>query len=281
MSIHIKFTIVFLAYFICLPGRNIAQDLRDKEHTQRFADYLFLSGQYPLASEEYERLVYLDSVSEYSKLKLLQSYRLAGKPGNSIKRLQLFYGDSLQFLKNDFAEEYVKNLILEKENDKLFDFLKGNSNLNENSRQNYMLAGLLLEKDWNKAFNYALKNPVTNDKKNADLHLIAFKSKQIKYKSPFTASLLSTIVPGTGKFYTKYWKDGLISMMLVGLNAWQSYRGFHKYGSKSAYGWVFGGIASGFYIGNVYGSYQSAKKYNRKTDDEMYNNAWHLIVDDF
>jgi hypothetical protein len=277
----IKTTFSISLFFISINQIIIAQDLRDFEHTQKFANYLFVSRQFPLASEEYERLVYFDSTNNNSKLRLIQSYRLSGKQDIALQRFNKYFRDSLLFMKKDFAEEYIKNLILEKENNKAIDFLKINTNLDYNWRQNYLLAGLLLEKDWDKAFNFALKNPVTDNKKNADLHVIAFQSKQLKYKSPFVASLFSSIVPGTGKFYTKNWKDGLISMMLVGVNTWQACRGFNKSGKTSVYGWVFTGFAGSFYIGNVYGSYKSAKKYNKKLDDEMYKNAWHLVVDDF
>jgi TM2 domain-containing membrane protein YozV len=270
-----------LVLLLLVNSKCFAQDLRDFEHTQKFANYLFLSKQYPLASEEFERLVYYDSTNHSTILRLSQSYRLSGKSKTAIERIERFYKDSLVYLRQDFAEEYVKNLILEKDNKKALDFLNTNPNFDINTRQNYSLSSYLLEKDWDKAFQFALDNPVTTDKKNADLHVIAFQSKQLKYKKPGLALLFSTIIPGTGKIYTKNWKDGLISMMLVGVNAWQSYRGFNKYGSNSVYGWVFAGLTTSFYIGNIYGSYKSAKKYNNKLDEEMYNNAWHLITDDF
>jgi tetratricopeptide (TPR) repeat protein len=276
-----KVICLIFTFIVFFMGKCISQDLRDFEHTQKFANYLFLSKQFALASEEYERLVYYDSTNNNSKYKLIQSYRQCGKFDVAIDKLNQFYKDSIAFVKKEFAEEYVKNLILTKQNEKVIEYIKINKSFDENTRQNYMLASLLLEKDWDKSFNYALNNAVTTDKKNADLHVIAFRSKQIKYKKPFVAAMFSTIIPGTGKIYTKNWKDGLIALMLVGVNAWQSYRGFHKYGSNSAYGWIFAGLTGSFYIGNIYGSYKSAKKYNNKLDEEMYNNAWHLIVDDF
>jgi hypothetical protein len=264
-----------------LSNHIVAQDLRDFEHTQKFANFLFQSKQFTLASEEYERLVYYDSTNNNSRLKLIQSYRLSGKFNIALQKFDRFFKDSLLLLKNDFAEELVKNLILEKENQKAIGYIDSNINFDENTRQNYTLAAILLKKDWDMAFEYALKNRVTGNKKNADLHVIAFQSKQLKYKKPFVAAMFSSVIPGTGKFYTKNWKDGIISLMLVGVNTWQAYRGFHKYGEQSAYGWVFAGFATTFYIGNVFGSYRSAKKYNIKLNEELYNKTWHLVVDDF
>ncbi len=258
-----------------------AQNLKDTEHTKKFADYLFKSRQYVLASEEYERLVFNDSLNNQAKLKLIQSYRFSNNFKVALQKFDYFFKDSLNRLQPDFAEEFLKNLILEKENEQVYSYLEKNSVLEEGFRQTYQLGSLLLKKNWDTAFNYALKHPVTESKKNADLHVIAFRSKQIKYKKPFNAALFSVIIPGTGKMYTKNWKDGLVSLMFVSVNAWQAYRGFNKSGKNSVYGWVFAGFATSFYIGNVFGSYKSAKKYNKKLDDEIYNEAWHLMVDDF
>ncbi len=260
---------------------TIAQDLRDAEHTSKFADYLFKTKQFVLAAEEYERLVFYDSLNYYPKLKLIQSYRFSNNYKIAITKFDYFFKDSLYNLRPDFAEEYTKNLILSKENGQAFNYLETNVSLNPGLAETYQLGALLLDQKWDTAFNYALKHSVTSAKKNADLHVIAFKSKQLKYKSPFLAASLSTIIPGSGKMYTKHWKDGFISLMFVGVNAWQAYRGFKKSGSGSVYGWVFAGLATSFYIGNIYGSQKSAKNYNKKLNDGLYNEAWHIVVDDF
>jgi hypothetical protein len=258
-----------------------AQDLRDIEHTQKFADFLFMSRQFQLASEEYERLAYLDTLNIYSKLRLLQSYRLSGKPKLALQKFNYYFINTSLPTNSEIGEEYLKNLILDKQNDKAIEFSGSFMQFDENTRQNYTLAAILLKKDWDKAFQFALTNPVTGQKKNADLHVLAFQSKQLKYKKPFVAAMFSAIIPGSGKMYTKNWKDGLMSMMFVGLNTWQAYRGFHKNGSESVYGWIFTGVAGGFYLGNIYGAHKSAKKYNNKLDEDIYHNTWHLVVDDF
>jgi hypothetical protein len=269
--------LVILALIINLR----AQNLRDIEHTHKFADFLFMSGQFQLASEEYERLAYLDTLNIYSKLRLLQSYRLSGKPKLALQKFNHYFINTSLPTNAEIGEEYLKNLILDKQNDKLIEFSGSFKQFDENTRQNYTLAAILLKKDWDNAFKYALNNPVTGQKKNADLHVLAFQSKQLKYKKPFVAAMFSAIIPGTGKMYTKNWKDGLMSLMFVGLNTWQAYRGFHKNGGESVYGWVFTGVAGGFYIGNIYGAHKSAKKYNNKLDEDIYHTTWHLVVDDF
>jgi len=272
------FKISFVVIFFTAGFQIKAQDLRDFEHTIKFADYLFKTQQYTLAAEEYERAVYYDSTNNSALLRLLQCYRYAGKNDIVAARFTYFFKDSLNYLRRDFAEEYVKNLLLRNEFETAYGYLDKNINIDETERESMQLGCLLLQKKWDNAFDYALKHPVTGDKKNADIHVVAFRSKQLKYKKPFVAATFSTLIPGTGKMYTKNWKDGIISLLFVGVNGWQAYRGFNKYGSNSVYGWVFTGFAASFYIGNIFGSYKSAKKYNEKLDNQIYQEARHLMV---
>ncbi|MBN2756872.1 MAG: hypothetical protein JXR51_06800 [Bacteroidales bacterium] len=252
------------------------------DHSLQFADYLFKTEQFDLASEEYERIVFLKPDNQQNKIKLIQSYRFSKKYDLALKKIEYFFGEKPTNIPVDFAEEYVKLLLITNKNEDAYNFLEINNSINPQKRQNYQLSSLLLQKKWDKAFVYALKNPViNNDKNNAELHLLAFKTKEVKYKKPFNAALFSALIPGSGKIYTKRWKDAVISFLFVGLNSWQSYRGFNKNGSESVYGWVFAGFASGFYVGNIYGSYKSAKKYNKEIDDEIYFKTAELTVNSF
>ena len=73
---------------------------------------------------------------------------------------------------------------------------------------------------------------------------------------------MSMLIPGTGKMYAGYWKDGLVSLLMTSMMAWQAYRGFDQRGIKSGYGWVYTGLATGFYIGNLYGTVKAVRKFN-------------------
>jgi hypothetical protein len=86
----------------------------------------------------------------------------------------------------------------------------------------------------------------------------------LSYKSPVSAVLLSTVIPGMGKIYCGRTTDGLYSLLLIGLSGWQAYDGFDKDGSKSTKGWIFASLGSVFYLGNIYGYVVSAKIYNRR-----------------
>jgi len=279
-SFYKIFGLINLIILINNSNPVFSQDIHDLNHSKQFADYLYKTGQFKFASEEFERIVFLDSKNLTFKLKLINSYRKAEDYYPALNRFNLFFGNSLFELPAEFAEEYVKLLMLTKQDSLAYNYLSLNKTLNPDARQNYQLASLLLQKKWDESFQYAMKYPVNSDKKNADLHLLAFEAKQLKYKNPGVAALMSAVVPGSGKAYTKNWKDAVISFIFVSVNAWQAYRGFNKYGNKSVYGWVFAGLASGFYIGNIYGSAKSAKKYNKKIDDEFYHKATHIVLDD-
>ena len=271
----------FLPVLMVFFNTAFAQNIHDLDHTKQFADYLFKTGQYEFAAEEYERIVFLEPENLQNKFKLIEAYRKAGNYKASLLRFDLFFKDRLADMPPDFADEYVKLLLLTRQDSLAYHYLNLNSSLNIELKQNYQLASLLLQKKWDDAFNYAMSYPVSNEKMNAQLHLLAFNAKRTKYKKPALAGFMSAIVPGTGKFYTKNWKDGIIAMTFVGVNAWQAYRGFKKYGKQSAYGWIFAGMSFGFYIGNIYGSVKSAKKYNKKTDDDLYEKALDITLDNF
>ncbi len=81
-------------------------------------------------------------------------------------------------------------------------------------------------------------------------------------KSPVTAAILSAIIPGAGKFYTHKYADGIWAFIASVGFAYLSYDNFH---AKHYFrGWLFGGLAAGFYAGNVYGAAASAQIYNAK-----------------
>jgi tetratricopeptide (TPR) repeat protein len=275
MTHLIKMLLSFV--LLCLIFSIQAQNIHDLNHSKQFADFLYKTEQFQLAAEELERIVFLDPTNRNLKLKLIKSYRKANSYQQALNKFDILFKENLIELPPDFAEEYVKLLIFTKQDSTAYNYLSLNKTLNPTTRQNYQLATLLLQKKWDDSFQYAMKYPVKDNTKNTNLHLLAFEAKQLKYKKPVVAGLMSAIIPGSGKAYTKNWKDAAISFIFVGVNAWQAYRGFDKYGSKSAYGWVFAGLSAGFYFGNIYGSVKSVKKYNKKLDDALYHKAEHTI----
>jgi TM2 domain-containing membrane protein YozV len=74
------------------------------------------------------------------------------------------------------------------------------------------------------------------------------------------ASLLSALIPGLGKVYSNEISDGIFSFLATGLLSYLAYDNFkadHRFR-----GWLFTGLASIFYVGNIYGSYAAAQIFN-------------------
>jgi hypothetical protein len=88
---------------------------------------------------------------------------------------------------------------------------------------------------------------------------------------------MSVLVPGAGKVYAGEWKDGLIQFFFVAFSAYESAHAFDVAGRGSIMGYIYGGLAVGFYGGSIYGSYKSAKRYNTRHEELLLNDAKAII----
>ncbi|MGB9824854.1 MAG: hypothetical protein ACPLN0_01155 [Candidatus Hydrothermia bacterium] len=79
-------------------------------------------------------------------------------------------------------------------------------------------------------------------------------------KSPALAGLLSTIIPGLGKFYTGRAFDGFSSLVINGSTFYSFYRAFRQERKVESY--IYGFLSVVFYAGNIYGSVVSARERN-------------------
>ena len=93
------------------------------------------------------------------------------------------------------------------------------------------------------------------------------KKENLPHRSPVFASILSAIIPGTGKIYTGEYSDGITAAVITGLLTFLSYDNF-EYNHKFR-GWLWGGLAAFFYAGNIYGSAASAQIFNAKINFEF------------
>ncbi len=244
-------------------------NLFDAEHTRQFADYLYKTGQYDFAVEEYQRLVFLEPYSYTAKTGIIKSFRQMKQNNKALFFYEKFFPspDTIPVplqktgvVLNTLAGYYPQAVKLLK-----------TSKIPSDEQETLMLGILILQKKWKESLNYynnsaKNQNPVFHQFGNA-----VNRRLQHKNKSPFLAGTMSAVVPGLGKVYTKNYGDALMSFVIVGLNAWQAWRGFSKNGIKSAHGWIFAGIGASFYLGNIWGSAKSAKKYNEKLDNEAIN----------
>ncbi len=255
----------YLSLFIILINASLklgAQDLYSFENSARFADYLMQSGRYNMAAAEMERLVFLKPDSLPLKTALLDCYAL-DKNYEAIERR------SLQFpSQNTFNDTLFFNYriwaSLKQQKDLPNAYLKQvNMPVSENARRYYLAWQAILLNDVSSAIN-SVPRDVLHIPEVLALNETCMKASQLKRKSPALAACMSGVIPGSGKWYAGERKDAVIGFISIGMMAYQAYRGFKKDGTSSVYGWISAGLGTGFYLGNIYGSARSAKRYNAR-----------------
>lgn len=247
---------------------TLAQDIYDYQNSKKYAEYLVRTKQYDLASGEYERILYFRPDNDTVKSTLLKSYRLAGETDMGIKRMYSLY-DHPESAFSESAVEYTRLMLNAKLYDATKQYLVANSTLGDRDKKILRIQAELFSKNYSQA-DELLKGLEPNESLLIrEYRAITNDALAFRRKSPGLAMALSAVVPGTGKIYAGDWKDGLFSMIMIGGFAWQSYRGFASKGTSSAYGWIFGGIGFGFYVGNIYGSFKSAKRYNHTKQHDI------------
>jgi hypothetical protein len=147
--------------------------------------------------------------------------------------------------------------------------------LNKEEKLYYQAYSYLLENEFKKAQQLKSESQVIMDSRLAAL---ISETETIKHKHPALAAGMSALIPGLGKFYTGDWKDAIIALVTVGVTGYQSYRGFNRNGINSGYGWIYGSLAAGFYLGNIYGSASSAKRFNKREIDKVAQRIRHSFM---
>lgn len=255
---------IFTPLFISVLGNLVCSaqpDLFSTEATLSYAQHLYKSGNYKTAALEFERVYAVDS-SENSAFYALKSYRKAGQLDVGFKRFSALFGN-MASVPTKFAEEYSHYLIYANRYHEALEYISEAENLKSDDKTALSSTAFLYLQNWDGADSSTSALPNDHPLKKP-YERIAKDGAKIKKKSAALAGILSTAVPGLGRVYTGNWKDGLVSLVFVGTMTWQSYAGFNKNGIESGYGWVFGTLATGFFIGNIYGSAKAANTRNMK-----------------
>ena len=88
-------------------------------------------------------------------------------------------------------------------------------------------------------------------------------------KSQTLAGIMSAILPGSGYIYAGHYKDGITSFLINGLAIAGVATGIHE--ENFAVAGIVAGVGLPFYMGNIYGSANAAKKWNIAVRDEHRN----------
>lgn len=91
--------------------------------------------------------------------------------------------------------------------------------------------------------------------------------RELPEKSPALAGVLSAILPGSGYIYAEHYGDGITAFLINGLFIAGTITAIHN--ENYAVAGIVGGVGVPFYLGNIYGSANAARKWNRRTRNEI------------
>lgn len=259
MNFNLLFSILIAGVSLFSTIQGTAQNIFDSIHSEKYAYFLFTTHDYDLAAEEYERLIFMSGTKNDSlQWMLSRSYRLAGKPDIALRKMLATYTDTT-FGKDYLSKEYLKILFAKNNYNLARKEISRIGNLDSNDRQYFSITNEFLAGNYSKAslLTTSINNPTIEPFKD-----VVHNVNGLKRKNPALAGTLSVFIPGLGQTYAGNWKDGLFSFILTGSATYQAYRGFHKEGINSAYGWIFSAMATAFYSANIYGAIKASNKYN-------------------
>jgi len=256
---------IFTFSLIFVKNLSAQNEIHSPKNVKLFADYLFCEKDYLRAAEEYQKLnggSMNDTVAYKIALSYYSSYNLE-KAKESLKLINknsIFYDESIleslkiQYLLNEkFNIEYDESLIATLKDEKIHSaFLK----LWFTTNLRYPLPGVI---DSEENFLDVFEEPLKSMAK--ELFYLRYYPN---YKNPETAGILSAIIPGAGKFYVDEIGDGVMALLTTGIFVFLSYDNFRA--DHNFRGWLFAGISSLFYAGNIYGSVAAAQIYNARVD---------------
>ncbi len=257
-----------------LLGMNVgvkAQDLFARDNSYKFADYLYGNFEFKLAEMEYQRLFFADKSDSLAAVRyFLCNYKLENYKEN--EKVYLKFVKPLDEHPFVVDEVFIRSLVLLNSPELSLEL----DEIKPLHADYYNMTHLMLNSEWDKAREVSAHSDDEWCKKNASILVL---QDNLTYKKPGVAVALALAIPGAGKAYAGYWKDALFSFVFVSLSAWQSYRGFDKKGVESAYGWIYGGMATGFYIGDIFGSYKAVHKRNHLLNHELHHEVRHIFLD--
>lgn len=264
----IRLGFVFFVFLLCFP-QGQAQNIFNEENSLEYATYLYKSEQYQLASEEYERLVFLDVNNTQYQIALLKSLYKLEAYDYAFKRVHSLSGGDMLSLSEDIYELHTLGYVQAGMSEQALTLINKRGTIQSKEFQELKTTAYIMNGQLEIAKLYV--NDINWGEASRHFYVEQIESfMKIKKKSPILAATMSTVIPGSGKIYSGDWKDGLFSFAMITVLAWESYRGFNKNGVKSFQGWFAGGLGIGFHLGNIAGSFRAAELRNRKNKDRIH-----------
>lgn len=237
------------------------------EVLKAFADSLYEDGFLSQAEGEYKRLLFSqpqdDSSEKQDSLLALTNIYKKQENVSGIEWLK----ENFYFSSNPFVKEKMNfvqaEFIFKSRNAESFSLFTADI---EKDRQSFSpdfsnlldASALILDNDI-KGLKALTSELVTI---NPDYEKLNELSQSYKLKKAGLALFFSTVLPGSGKWYTGSFGAFISSFVAIGsFVAGTVYTGIQT-DWKSWQPYVFGTVGAVLYIAELYGSYQSAKRYN-------------------
>ena len=265
-------TILFL---LLIPAIQLFSQNNHTNHL--FADNLFEKGEYYRAITEYNRFLFNNAQTSvdslYAYLQISKSYYFGQDYENAISSITTitstlnekdkFLFDrylALSYLKLGFPKSTI--LVLEN---------------NTDEPKSKLLLGIahLYLCEWDSAIDIftSLDNNSEDEISLSAKELISVlkEGESSGKKKPIFSAVLSAIIPGSGYIYTEKYQTGISSFLVNVLLLGSSYE-LHKNGFKFT-GSTASLISFGWHVGNIYGSFTSAIKYNEMKRENFLNDS--------
>jgi len=291
---HLKYIFAMIAVGVFVQPALSQNNYFSPDNLLKFANYLYYDEDYLRAAGEYKR--YLLTTNDYTNAdtisyRIVRSLRLGGDlDGAIVSAFPYLYPYPLRQLSEKI--QFESGLAYFKQGNywyslNVIDNFMASEVKKELHTYNLIVANHLRMRHWNKALE--ISNQSLTKARNSDnpdsysflLHLLTQEAAKLPYKQKWKAGFLSVAVPGSGKFYTGEYTDCFVSLLLTGVSAWQSWRGFDRNGSSSKSGWVYGTLGSGFYLSGIYGSMVSVKRYNIRLELRIFEQLEEYVDDEF
>ena len=249
-------------------AQQVTIEFKSNANIKRFANYLFCNKDYLRAANEYERLTG-DYINDTTQFKIALAYSFITDYPNALDRFSAINNLSVFFYNTQLEQLKIK--FLSTKFDDLRDYYNDSftnvpSQFNSVGKKLFNFSYLFtddplpLKQDFLSPFSEEEILPASN---------FYDSKKNLQYKDPFFAGILSAILPGSGKIYTGEYGDGVVAFLTSAVFSFIAYDNFRA--GHNTRGWIWTGVAAMFYAGNVYGSIASAQIYNARINFNFTN----------
>ncbi len=262
--IFIRILVVVAMNHICF-----AQVVNDIEKMTTFADKLCAAGEYDDAVLEYKRIMHYDPKTIGSVLiKMADCYYMNKQYDMATNKYQkalesIAGGETKYYCQFQLSKCFFKNNQTSGAVEALMSITVDSSNTYQDASKYFLGYIYANHNDWQQS-SYWLKQVDSDNIRYTTANILSEKVLEgfsLPQKSPRLAGILSGILPGAGYLYSGHGKIAIASATLNALFILGAYESYQK--ELYTVGTSFVVIGSGWYLGNIYGSMNKARQYNR------------------